>query len=45
MLTAARRRQIAEPLMAGAVPPSQLGRAMRFILLQLKGAGRVDARA
>ena len=36
---------IAERLRAVPVPPSQLRRAMRFILLQLKGAGSVDAKS
>jgi hypothetical protein len=36
---------IAERLRATAVPPSQLRRAMRCILLQLKGAGSVDAKS
>ena len=35
---------IAERLRATPVPPSQLRRAMRFILLQLKVAGSVDAK-
>jgi len=34
---------IAERLRAVPVPPSQHRRAMRFILLELKGAGSVDA--
>jgi hypothetical protein len=36
---------IAERLRATPVPPSQLRRAMRFVLLQLKGAGSVDAKS
>jgi hypothetical protein len=36
---------IAERLRATPVPPSQLRWAMRFILLQLKGAGSVDAKS
>src|SRR5215472_4284934 len=36
---------IAQRLRAVPVPPSQLRRAMRFILLELKGAGSVAARA
>jgi hypothetical protein len=36
---------IAERLRAVPVPPSQLRRAMRFILLGLNGAGTVSARA
>ena len=36
---------IAERLRATAVPPSQLRRAMRFILLELKGAESINARA
>jgi hypothetical protein len=36
---------IAERLRATAVPPSQLRRAMRFIVLELKGAGSVDAQS
>ena len=38
---------IAERLRATAVPPSwlRLRRAMRFILLELKGAGSVDAKS
>ena len=36
---------IAERLWATAVPFSQLRRAMRFILLELKGAGSVDAKS
>jgi hypothetical protein len=35
---------IAERLRVTAVPPSQLRRAMRCILLELKGAGSVDAK-
>ena len=36
---------IAQHLRATPVPPSQLRRAMRFILLELKGAGSVDAKS
>jgi hypothetical protein len=36
---------IAQRLRAVPVPPSQLRRAMRFILLELKGAGSINARA
>jgi hypothetical protein len=36
---------IAQRLRAVPAPPSQLRRAMRFILLQLKGAGSVDAKS
>jgi hypothetical protein len=35
---------IAERLRATAVPPSQLRRAMRFILVELKGAQSIKAR-
>src|SRR5215472_243479 len=36
---------IAQRLRAVPAPPSQLTRAMRFILLQLKGAGSVNAKS
>jgi len=36
---------IAQRLRAVPAPPSQLRRAMRFILLQLKGAWSVDAKS
>ena len=36
---------IAERLRATPVPPSQLRRAMRFILLELKGAASIDAKS
>src|SRR5215472_12813133 len=36
---------IAQRLRAVPVPPSQLRRAMRLILLQLKGAGSINAKA
>ena len=36
---------IAQRLRAVPAPPSQLRRAMRFILLQLKGAGSVNAKS
>ena len=36
---------ITERLRATPVPPSQLRRAMRFILLQLKGAASIDAKS